>query len=206
MYTFVISMSLAQVSRGFDFWVKSGYMMLAGIAKCVWRYANNGGAIGIITNVLLSIYEVLLIVFMSSFDASNRMKRKWKIVTSVTAAAMWFWVSIYTKLLMSPQTDYLITIPLGVVNPISTQGLIGSYYQILAIFMLKQAVNSFIKKEKAVSISVSPFIKWSHLKQYDPVPQSGASAQAIQIEVDPAMGRDSEGKMSGVPRIKSTNM
>ena len=160
--------------------MKLGTVILSAISISIWRFVGNGGLIGLADSFLMGVYDCCLITFISSFDASNRMSRKWKIAIK--------------------ETDFSITFPSGVFQPISLQFMIGNYYQILAIFLAKQTVNSIRKKEEAIAMSINPIIKWRNQKQYDPVQTQS------EMKDEPTSDTEDEegGPTHGFPRFKST--
>eukprot|EP01084_Bolivina_argentea_P276402 471618_1 len=149
------------VIRSFDFWIKTFYAMF--LTLTIFIYANHlyGNTLQRIYDITAVIVTVLIIIFIASFDALYRLKKKWKSGLTVLFAIWFSWNSVKYQFIAATADDYVLHIKLTN-SSISSHSLIASSSRILAIFMWKQAINAFRKKGKAISITISPYIGWKN--------------------------------------------
>eukprot|EP01083_Nonionella_stella_P071035 190507_1 len=146
----------------FDYWFKFVYVLIF----CVADLLHNTPLVnGINRFTLTNIKEcfnfpmiLLEISFISSFDACHFTKTK-KLVPTILFALLTSLTSIYYQFFCPSEEDYKIILQFSH-GVISMQNLLASSSRILAIFIWKQAVNTYKSKETTITISKSAKITW----------------------------------------------
>eukprot|EP01083_Nonionella_stella_P069260 184530_1 len=139
----------------FDFWLKVAYGLIAGVASSFL-----GFSLYVVTMCIFSALVVLIISYISAFDAVHSSKTK-KLIVSVFAASLMSIFAVNTQFLLNDEDDYKISIQLSHgMNIISMQSLIASSCRILAIFLWKQSYKAYRSKGRSVTIVKSARITW----------------------------------------------
>ena len=107
--------------------------------------------------VLFRILYIFLVILMSGMDALPLDRWKKIILGAVGSMALTV-LSITVTVQFYQELEQTIIISEDIV--ISTYTLRNSAYRIVAIFFWKQTIFSFLRKEKCILITYTPFIKW----------------------------------------------
>eukprot|EP01084_Bolivina_argentea_P123272 218467_1 len=158
--------ALRLTMNSFEMWFKITYGILCGILQFilwykVWRikYDNNDTLSAWTWQISYDLFTGHLLTFcVSSFDAMN-ISKGWKTSISALVACWYLWLSINFQFLWSQEDDYIVYIS-TTDSTVSFYSMIGSILRMLAIFFLKQSFLSYIRNEKCVTITHTPYIKW----------------------------------------------
>eukprot|EP01084_Bolivina_argentea_P024312 45311_1 len=147
--------------KTFDYWIKVGYGIIYGIAIVFHQTPPvNGFTLVHIRKCINIIFTVLVISYISSFDAVNTSKKK-KLSISVSVALLCSFLAMYCQLFDPEEFDYKIRIQVSEsTHIISIQSIMASSMRIIALFIWKQAINTYCRKGKAVLLSTAVKIVW----------------------------------------------
>eukprot|EP01083_Nonionella_stella_P087985 244960_1 len=151
--------------KSFDFWIKILYGLMYMIALGL-----NTLELGSPLLWFLGILMFLMIIsYISAFDASNTPKTK-KLILSISAALAMTFITVlfqffdafWLQQVFGLEQWYTIKMESAFgMNTISTLSLLTSSSRILAIFLWKQSLKTWNSKGiKAVALSKAPTIEW----------------------------------------------
>lgn len=165
---------MTKVLSSFDFWIKSGYAVMYGIANFIKEFQGDHtddyleNIIGDIENVMWSITVILLIVIIGSMDAipSQRLSPQSKAIGSVLFALYFSFWAIQFQFFVPEEEDVRITID-GTHSVFSMNSLRTNAYRIIALFLWKQGFNAMKRRGRCISIRYSPFIEYQDINLED---------------------------------------
>ena len=146
--------------RSFEWWLKAAYSLYFGVLGVIYL-GQKEGYMDIVTiyGVFGAVHIVLASMFIGSFDALYHVGKGWKTSISAMAAFMFLFISINYQFLLPESEDVIIKVPVTQ-SILSSHSLAASSARILSIFFSKQAIMSYIRKNRCILIKYSPFIKW----------------------------------------------
>eukprot|EP01084_Bolivina_argentea_P074882 135818_1 len=154
-------LSCKYIFFSFDFWIKAGYCIVLQSCVCIYEFHLGVSTLTSIRNIVSVIVVVLAIIFISSLDAVQ-MAPKWKGRITLLGAVLFTFFGINYQFFVSPKDDYIINIK-ATNSSISFQSLLSSSCRIIAIFMWKQGIRAFRRKQKSISITYTPYIEWKEI-------------------------------------------
>ena len=97
---------------------------------------------------------IIIVLIASSFDAIN-IDKKWQIFFSGLCGLIILYLSIYYLIF----AEYIWMFNIGIIK-ISINELNSTSLRILAVFLFKQSILTWINKDKSVLIICKPYIEW----------------------------------------------
>ena len=156
------------VCKSFEFWFKIVYAFGHMITINIINYGYESDSfeipyLSMIATSLIGIVIILAIAVMGLFDAV-KMNKIWKIIVSGLCAVIAIMWTVLQQMNAYQEGDVYMEIGGGV--GFSLTSIQISTTRVLAIFLTKQAYNTWkrSKKNKCVSMKYTPFIKWINSK------------------------------------------
>eukprot|EP01084_Bolivina_argentea_P269051 457146_1 len=160
------------IIRCFEFWFKLFYATFTIILLFIYTFNmsdTNHNINSTYTILVIIVFIQWVITFgvslliISAGDAIT-LGSKFKIISATLQAISCTTLSVWYECFEDSKNDYVIYIP-RTNSSISFQSIIASGFQIIAIFMWKQAIVTYFnnRKEKCVLIRYSPYIKWINI-------------------------------------------
>ena len=197
-FTLVV-LSFNRDARGFilkssEFWIKVIYAFAGSVLEIVHfhqvlrqMYSDELLAyLGYTQCVTWLIVGPLIIICVGAIDAIPRITHKWK-ATLIGLTASWYAMrAIEYQFLKSKAEDLKINIE-ATDGEISFHSLLSNVYGMLAIFLWKQTIDVIRNKDRCISITYRPYLRWARPGEdtnsldVEEIPES---AQVIELSVD----------------------
>eukprot|EP01084_Bolivina_argentea_P088067 158992_1 len=159
MALFCNKKAIKLVISSFDFWIKVCSAIIVVTVWNIYNYHNNAPLLRKIGMILVSLWGVLFLMICASFDAIPYLKGWMKSFLSMSIALfLLFWV-VYYEFMVPRDKDYVIVIN-DKGSYISFHSMLAGWFKVIGIFLVKQAINTFLSKGKCISIRYIPFIEW----------------------------------------------
>ena len=141
-----------RILGAFDFYVKCVYALMLAVTYSMYQFHRDSSIsvpVRVVGSVTLTVFCCLLVVIVSSLDALPRLPQRSK----MKIAMLWATVMIVSAIYVTTTTHK------GYVEMDFTYRLL-SCLRIMAIFSSKQALYTWLRKDRCICITYSPFLRW----------------------------------------------
>eukprot|EP01084_Bolivina_argentea_P261884 442729_1 len=145
----------------FEFWFKVTYALFLGGLNFVIFYKQSNS---IITTMLLgtcNMFGLLCVVIGVSVVDAFKVDRTFKIALAVLILLVFIYYSIHYQFLCPEVEDYVIHIK-QTNSKISIASMISNAMRILAIFVGKQVILTYVTPNKCALIRYTPYYQWAN--------------------------------------------
>lgn len=156
-----------------EFWIKIIYGAAYAILQVI-HYIQVGKTlradegefsifIGYVGYSLMLVLNPLMFVIVGGMDAIPRMTYKWKALLMIMLALINAFYALQFQLLAPISDDYVIYIQ-ATQSQISFHSLLANVSGMLCVFLCKQAIDVIRNKDRCVSISYRPYLRWARTR------------------------------------------
>lgn len=158
--------ALGFIVKSSDFWIKLVYATVVGILEMILFHRQEqtqqntvAAHFGYPRELLRFFAWILFVAFVGGTDAIPKMNFKWKVFIIALVAFLCSFAAIEYQLLAPSSEDYLIEIE-TTGSVVSCHSLLANSFGTLALFMWKAVIGGMCKRDRCVSITYSPYLRW----------------------------------------------
>ena len=168
MVLFILAMNkdvMKFVLKSSEFWIQVVYaalrpILLGILFHQVGRHRNIVPQyIGYIYYIFALVNNTLFMVLVGGSDAIPMMTSKWKIIIAGLVATASTFFALAAQFLLPSSDDYLVEIKTAG-SVLSFHSMVANVSGMLAIFLWKHVLDVIRNKDRCISISYRPYLRW----------------------------------------------